>query len=211
MPIFKIDAAALCIAHTFLDTKCGAFQCRKVYIEKSGKDAIRMTAMDGHKMISFHLCGANPSQEDFKPFGIRVDNAALKIIKPRKDKRFYLTLRVDDSAVGLEANGIPVSVEGALYTYDVSQIWERARTLLERENTFRPSVLPIKEFKHFDLSGFFGPCLFPSFVKAGQMTIVNFQGLPEGIAARGLIMQTSAGVDENKYAEIYGEDVPDWC
>ena len=211
MPIFKIDAAALCIAHTFLDTKCGAFQCRKVYIEKSGKDAIRMTGMDGHKMISFHLCGANPSLADFKPFGIRVDNAALKIIKPRKNKRFYLTLRVDDSAVGLEANGIPVSVEGALYTYDVDQIWERARTLLERENTFRPSVLPIKEFKYFDLSGFFGPCRFPAFIKAGRMTVVNFQGLPKGIAARGLVRQTSAGVDEKKYAEIYGEDVPDWC
>ena len=211
MPIFKIDAAALCIAHTFLDTKCRAFQCRKVYIEKSGKDAIRMTGMDGHKMISFHLCGANPSLADFKPFGIRVDNAALKIIKPRKNKRFYLTLRVDDSAVGLEANGIPVSVEGALYTYDVDQIWERARTLLERENTFRPSVLPIKEFKYFDLSGFFGPCRFPAFIKAGRMTVVNFQGLPKGIAARGVVRQTSAGVDEKKYAEIYGEDVPDWC
>lgn len=211
MPTFKIDAAALCIAHTFLDTKCGAFQCRKVYVEKSRADAIRLTGMDGHKMISFFLCGANPSQEDFKPFGIRVDNAALKVIKPRKNKRFYLTLRVDDSAVGLEANGLPVSVEGALYSYDVSQIWERARTLLERENTFRPSVLPIKEFKHFDLSGFFGPCLFPAFIKAGQMTVVNFQGLPEGIAARGLIMQTNAGINKEEYSKIYGEDVPDWC
>ena len=211
MSIFKIDAAALYIAHTFLDTKCGAFQCRKVYIEKSGKDAIRMTGMDVHKMISFQLCGAIPQQADFKPFGIRVDNAALKVIKPRKNKRFYLTLRVDDSAVGLEANGLPVSVEGALYSFDVSKIWDHARTLLERENTFRPSVLPIKEFKHFDLSGFFGPCLFPAFIKAGLMTVVNFQGLPEGIAARGLIMQTSAGVDENMYAEIYGEDVPGWC
>lgn len=211
MPIFKIDAAALCIAHTFLDAKCCAFQCRKVYIEKSSADAIRLTGMDGHKMISFLLHGANPSQEDFKPFGICIDNAALKAIKPRKNERFYLLLSVENQGIALEANGLPVSVEGALYSYDVTQIWERARKLLKEENNFRPSVLPIKEFKHFDLSGFFGPCLFPAFIKAGQMTIVNFQGLPEGIAARGLIMQTNAGINKERYFKIYGEDVPDWC
>ena len=162
-------------------------------------------------MISFFLRGANPSKEDFKPFGIYVNKEALKIIKPRKNERFYLRLTVEDQGIALEASGIPVSVEGALYDYDVSQIWECARQLLRGENNFRPSVLPIKEFRHFDLSGLFGPCLFPSFVKAGQMTVVNFQGLPEGIAARGLIMQTNAGINKEKYSKIYGEDVPDWC
>ena len=211
MPIFKIDAAALYIAHTFLDAKCDALWCQKVYIEKSGSNDVRLTGTDGHKMISFLLRGANPSQEDFKPFGIRVDNEALKILKPRKNKRFYLTLTEEDRGIALEANGIPVSVEGALYKFDVSQIWERARKHLERGNTFSASVLPIREFKYFDLSGFFGTCIFPAFIKAGQMTVVNVQGLPQDIAARGLIMQTNAGVDEKKYAEIYGEDVPDWC
>lgn len=86
MSIFKIDAAALYVAHTFLDEKCDAFWCRNVYVEKSRADAIRLTGMDGHKMISFCLHGSNPSLADFKPFGIHVDPAALKILKPRKKK-----------------------------------------------------------------------------------------------------------------------------
>ena len=211
MPIFKIDAAALCIAHNFLDAKRSRNETGFVFIEKSGANDVRLTGMDGHKMINFLLHNANPSGADFKSFGIYATQSVLKMIKPRKDVRVFLTLTDGESGAELEANEMTVALERVYYNFDVSSCWELARKQLSEGLAFIPSVLPIKEFKNFDLSGFFGPCLFPAFIKAGRMTVVNFQGLPEDIAARGLIMQTSAGVDENTYVEIYGEDVPDWC
>ena len=105
-----------------------------------------------------------------------------------------------------------VNVDGTNYNFDISSLWERARKQLSEGLTCIPSVLPIRDVKFFDLSGFFSHCLYPSFIKAGCMTIVNFQGLPEHqVEARGIIMQMREGEGSLYYAETFGEDVPDWC
>ena len=212
MPIFKIDAAALCIAHNFLDAKRSCNETGFVFVEKSGANDVRLTGMDGHKMINFLLHNANPSGADFKSFGIYATQPILKMVKPRKDARVCLTLTDGESGAELEANGMTVALERAYYNFDVSSLWERARKQLSEGLTFVPSVLPFRDVKLFDLSGFFSHCLYPSFIKAGRMTIVNFQGLPEHLVeARGIIMQMREGEGSLYYAETFGEDAPDWC
>lgn len=211
MPIFKIDAAALYIAHTFLDAKRSCNETGFVFVEKSGANDVRLTGLDGHKIINFLLRDANPSGADFKSFGIYAAQSVLKRVKPRKDARIYLTLSAEESGVVLEANGMTVALEMAYYSFDVSGLWERARKQLSEELTFVPSVLPIKDVKFFNLSSIFSRCLYPSFIKAGRMTIVNFQGLPENLEARGIIMQMVDGCDPARYQETFNDDVPDWC
>ena len=212
MPIFEIDAAALYIAHNFLDVKRSCNETGYVFIEKSGANDVRLTGMDGHKMINFLLHNANPSGADFKSFGIYVTQSILKMVKPRKDARVCLTLTNEESGAELEANGMTVAIGREYYNFDVSSLWETARKQLSGGLTFVPSVLPIRDVKLFDLSGFFSHCLYPSFIKAERMTIVNFQGLPEHqVEARGIVMQMSEGCEPENYAETFGEDVPDWC
>lgn len=212
MPTFKIDAAALYIAHNFLDAKRSCNETGFVFVEKSGANDVRLTGMDGHKMINFLLHNANPSGADFKSFGIYATQSILKMIKPRKEARVFLTLTDGESGAELEANGMTVALERVYYNFDVSSLWESARKQLSEGLTFVPSVLPFRDVKLFDLSGFFSHCLYPSFIKAGRMTLVNFQGLPEHVVeARGIIMQMREGEGSLYYAETFGEDVPDWC
>lgn len=211
MPIFKIDAAAICIAHNFIDVKSYNTETGFVFIEKYGANDVRMTGMDGHMLICFRLHNANPSGLDFKQFGFRVDSAALKMLKPKKDKTAFINLAADDSGVELEANGMTIKAEMALHPFDVSAIWERVRRNVEKGCDFAPSVLPLKHLKICDFSGFFSRSTRPAFIKANSMTIVNFQGLPEHLEARGIVMQMSEGCKPEDYAETFGEDVPDWC
>ena len=211
MPIFKIDAAALYIAHEFLDAKRSCNETGFVFIEKSGANDVRMTGMNGHMLICFRLHNANPSGLDFKPFGFRIDSAALKMLKPKKDKTAFINLAADDSGVELEANGMTIKAEMTLHPFDVSAIWERVRRNVEKGCDFAPSVLPLKQLKICDFSGFFSGSTRPAFIKANSMTIVNFQGLPEHLEARGIVMQMREGSKPEEYAETFGEDVPDWC
>lgn len=211
MPIFKIDAAALCIAHNFIDVKSYNTETGFVFIEKYGANDVRMTGMDGHMLICFRLHNANPSGSDFQPFGFRVDSGALKMLKPKKDKTAFINLAADDSGVELEANGMIIKAEMTLHPFDVSAIWERVRRNAEKGCDFAPSVLPLKQLKICDFSGFFSRSTRPAFIKANSMTIVNFQGLPEHLEARGIVMQMSEGCKQEDYAETFGEDVPDWC
>lgn len=211
MPIFKIDAAAICIAHNFIDVKSYNDETSFVFIEKYGANDVRMTGMDGHMLICFRLHNANPSGSDFQPFGFRVDSAALKMLKPKKDKTAFINLAADDSGVEFEANGTTIKAETTLHTFDVSAIWERVRQKMENGCNFAPSVLPMKQLKICDFSGFFSGSTCPAFIKANSMTIVNFQGLPEHLEARGIVMQMSEGCKPEDYAETFGEDVPDWC
>ena len=211
MPIFKIDAAALCIAHNFIDVKSYNDETSFVFIEKYGANDVRMTGMDGHMLICFRLIYANPSGLDFQPFGFRVDSAALKMLKPKKDKTAFINLAADDSGVELEANGMTIKAEMTLHPFDVSAIWERVRRNVEKGCDFAPSVLPLKQLKICDFSGFFSGSTRPAFIKANSMTIVNFQGLPEHLEARGIVMQMREGCKPEDYAETFGEDVPDWC
>lgn len=211
MPTFKIDAAALYIAHNFLDAKRSCNETGYVFIEKSGANNVRLTGMDGHKMITFLLHNANPSGADFKSFGIYATQSILKLIKPRKTARVRLTLTDGESGAGLEVNEMAVALEREYYNFDVSSFWGWARKQLSEGLTFVPSVLPIRDIKLFDLSSFFSHCLYPSFIKAGHMTLVNFQGLPEHLEARGIVMQMREGLEPEDYAETFGEDVPDWC
>lgn len=211
MPTFKIDAAAFYIAHTFLDAKRSCNETGFVFVEKSGVNDVRLTGLDGHKMINFLLRDANPSGADFKSFGIYANQSVLKMVKPRKDARIYLTLSAEESGAELEANGMTAALEMSYYSFGVSGLWERARKQLSEELTFVPSVLPIKSVKFFDLSGIFSRCLYPSFIKAGQITVVNFQGLPENLEARGIIMQMAEGYEPYRYTEMFLDDVPDWC
>ena len=211
MPIFKIDAAALCIAHNFIDVKSYNDETSFVFIEKYGANDVRMTGMDGHMLICFRLHYANPSGLDFQPFGFRVDRAALKMLKPKKDKTAFINLAADDSGVEIEANGMTIKAEMTLHPFDVSAIWERVRRNVEKGCDFVPSVLPLKQLKICDFSGFFSRSTCPAFIKANSMTIVNFQGLPEHLEARGIVMQMREGCKPEDYAETFGEDVPDWC
>lgn len=211
MPIFKIDAAALCIAHNFIDVKSYNDETRFVFVEKSGANDVRMTGLDGHMLICFRIHNANPSGLDFQPFGFRVDSAALKMLKRRKDATVFINLAVDDSGVELEANGMTIKAEMTLHPLDVSAIWERVRRNVEKGCDFAPSVLPLKQLKICDFSGFFSGSTRPAFIKADSMTIVNFQGLPEHLEARGIVMQMSEGCNPEDYAETFGEDVPTWC
>ena len=211
MPIFKIDAAALCIAHNFIDVKSYDTETSFVFIEKYGANDVRMTGMEGHMLICFRLHNANPSGLDFKPFGFRIDSAALKMLKPKKDKTAFINLAADDSGVELEANGMTIKAEMTLHPFDVSAIWERVRRNVKKGCDFAPSVLPLKQLKICDFSGFFSGSTRPAFIKANSMTIVNFQGLPEHLEARGIVMQMLEGEDSLHYAETFGEDVPDWC
>ena len=211
MPIFKIDAAALCIAHNFIDVKSYNDETSFVFVEKSGANDVRMTGMDGHMLICFRLQNANPSCSDFQPFGFRVDSAALKMLKPKKDRTAFINLAADDSGVELEANGMTIKAEMTLHPFDVSAIWERVRRNVEKGCDFAPSVLPLKQLKICDFSGFFSGSTRPAFIKANSMTIVNFQGLPEHLEARGIVMQMREGSKPEEYAETFGEDVPDWC
>ena len=211
MPIFKIDAAALCIAHNFIDEKSCNTETGFVFIEKYGANDVRMTGMEGHMLICFRLHNANPSGLDFQPFGFRVDSAALKMLKPKKDKTAFINLAADDSGVELEANGMTIKAEMTLHPFDVSAIWERVRRNVEKGCDFAPSVLPLKQLKICDFSGFFSGSTRPAFIKANSMTIVNFQGLPEHLEARGIVMQMREGCKPEDYAETFGEDVPDWC
>ena len=211
MPIFKIDAAALCIAHNFIDVKRSCTETGFVFIEKYGANDVRMTGMDGHILICFRLHYANPSGLDFQPFGFRVDRAALKMLKPKKDKTAFVNLVADDSGVELEANGMSIKAEMTLNPFDVSAIWERLRRNVKKGCDFAPSVLPLKQLKICDFSGFFSGSTRPAFIKADSMTIVNFQGLPEHLEARGIVMQMREGCKPEDYAETFGEDVPDWC
>ena len=211
MPIFKIDAAALCIAHNFIDVKSYNDETSFVFIEKYGANDVRMTGMDGHMLICFRLQNANPFGLDFQPFGFRVDSAALKMLKPKKDKTAFANLAADDSGVEIEANGMTIKAEMTLHPFDVSAIWERVRRNAEKGCDFAPSVLPLKQLKICDFSGYFSRSTRPAFIKANSMTIVNFQGLPEHLEARGIVMQMSEGYKPEDYAETFGEDVPDWC
>ena len=211
MPIFKIDAAALYIAHNFIDVKSYSDETSFVFVEKSGANDVRMTGMDGNMLICFRLQNANPSGLDFQPFGFRVDSAALKMLKPKKDKTAFINLAADDSGVELEANGMTIKAEMTLHPFDVSAIWERVRWNVEKGCDFAPSVLPLKQLKICDFSGFFSGSTRPAFIKANSMTIVNFQGLPEHLEARGIVMQMREGCKPEDYAETFGEDVPDWC
>ena len=211
MPIFKIDAAALCIAHNFIDVKSYNDETRFVFVEKSGANDVRMTGMDGHMLICFRIHYANPSGLDFQPFGFRIDSAALKMLKPKKDKTAFINLAADDSGVELEANGMTIKAEMTLHPFGVSAIWERVRLNVKKGCDFAPSVLPLKQLKICDFSGFFSGSTRPAFIKANSMTIVNFQGLPEHLEARGIVMQMSEGYKPEDYAETFGEDVPDWC
>ena len=211
MPIFKIDAAALCIAHNFIDVKSYNTETGFVFIEKYGANDVRMTGMDGHMLICFRLHNANPSGSDFQPFGFRIDSAALKMLKPKKDKTAFINLAADDSGVELEANGMTIKAETTLHPFDVSAIWERVRLNVKKGCDFDPSVLPLKQLKICDFSGYFSRSTYPAFIKANSMTIVNFQGLPEHLEARGIIMQMREGEGSLYYAETFGEDVPDWC
>lgn len=210
MPIFKIDAAAICIAHNFINFKSYNDETRFVFVEKSGANGVRMTGMDGHMLICFRLQNANPSGSDFQPFGFRVDSAALKMLKPKKDKTAFINLATDDSGVELEANGLTIKVEMTLHPFDVSAIWERVRWNVKKGSDFAPSVLPLKQLKICDFSGFFSGSTRPAFIKANSMTIVNFQGLPEHLEARGIVMQMLEGCKPEDYAETFGEDVPEW-
>ena len=211
MPIFKIDAAALCIAHNFIDVKRSCTETGFVFVEKSGANDVRMTGMDGHILICFRLHYANPSGLDFQPFGFRVDSGALKMLKPKKDKTAFINLAADDSGVELEANVMTIKAEMTLNPFDVSAIWERVRRNVEKGCDFAPSVLPLKQLKICDFSGFFSGSTRPAFIKADSMTIVNFQGLPEHLEARGIVMQMREGCKPEDYAETFGEDVPDCC
>ena len=211
MPIFKIDTAALCIAHNFIDVKSYNTETGFVFIEKYGANDVRMTGMDGHMLICFRLHNANPSGLDFQQFGFRVDSAALKMLKPKKDKTAFVNLAADDSGVELEANGMTIKAEMTLHPFDVSAIWERVRLNVKKGCDFAPSVLPLKQLKICDFSGFFSGSTRPAFIKANSMTIVNFQGLPEHLEARGIVMQMREGLKPEEYAETFGEDVPDWC
>ena len=211
MPIFKIDAAALCIAHNFIDVKRSCTETSFVFIEKYGANDVRMTGMDGHILIRFRLHYANPSGLDFQPFGFRVDSGALKMLKPKKDKTAFVNLVADDSGVELEANGMTIKAEMTSHPFDVSAIWERVRRNVKKGCDFAPSVLPLKQLKICDFSGFFSRSAYPAFIKADSMTIVNFQGLPEHLEARGIVMQMREGCKPEDYAETFGEDVPDWC
>lgn len=211
MPIFKIDAAALCIAHNFIDVKSYNTETGFVFIEKYGANDVRMTGMDGHMLICFRIHNANPSGLDFQQFGFRVDSAALKMLKPKKDKTAFINLAADDSGVELEANGMTIKAEMTLRPFDVSAIWERVRRNVKKGCDFAPSVLPLKQLKICDFSGFFSRSTRPAFIKADSMTIVNFQGLPEHLEARGIVMQMREGCKPEYYAETFGEDVPDWC
>ena len=162
-------------------------------------------------LICFRLHNANPSGLDFQQFGFRVDSAALKILKPKKDKTAFINLAADDSGVELEANGMTIKAEMTLHPFDVSAIWERVRQNVKKGCNFAASVLPLKQLKICDFSGFFGGSTRPAFIKANSMTIVNFQGLPEHLEARGIVMQMREGSKPEEYAETFGEDVPDWC
>ena len=51
MPIFKIDAAALCITHNFIDVKSYKDETSFVFIKKYGANDVRMTGTDGHMLI----------------------------------------------------------------------------------------------------------------------------------------------------------------
>lgn len=211
MPTFKIDAAAIYIAHNFLDAKRSRNETGFVFVEKSGENDVRLTGADGHKMINFLLHNANPSGADFQPFGFRIDSASLKMFKPKKDETAFVTLAADDSGVEIEANGMAIKAERTLQPFDVSAIWEHARKNIEKGCNFAPSVLPLKQLKICDFSGFFSRSTHPAFIKADIMTIINFQGLPEHLEARGIVMQMSEGRKPEDYAETFGEDVPDWC
>ena len=211
MPIFKIDAAALCIAHNFINFKSYNDETRFVFVEKSGANDVRMTGMDGHMLICFRLHNANPSGLDFQQFGFRVDSAALKMLKPKKDITAFINLAADDSGVELENNGMTIKAEMTLHPFDVSAIWERVRRNVEKCCDFAPSVLPLKQLKICDFSGFFSGSTHPALIKANSTTIVNFHGLPEHLEARGIVMQMSEGCKQEDYAETFGEDVPDWC
>ena len=173
MPIFKIDAAALYIAHNFLDVKRSCNETGYIFIEKSGANDVRLTGMDGHKMINFLLHNANPSGADFKSFGIYATKSVLKTIKPRKDARVFLTLTDGESGAELEANGMTVSLERVYYNFDVSSLWERARKQLSEGLAFIPSVLPFRDVKLFDLSGFFSHCPY-QFTFIHQKTLHSF-------------------------------------
>lgn len=211
MPTFKIDAAALCIAHNFIDVKTYNDETSFVFIEKYGANDVRMTGMDGHMLICFRLHNANPSGLDFQPFGFRIDSVALKMLKPKKDKTAFINLAADTSGVELEANGMTIKAKTTLHSFDVFAIWERVRLEVKKGCDFAPSVLPLKQLKICDFSGFFSRSTRPAFIKVNSMTIVNFQGLPEHLEARGIVMQTSEGCKPEDYAETFGEDVPDWC
>ena len=211
MPIFKIDAAALCIAHNFLDVKRSCNETGYIFIEKYGANDVRMTGMDGHMLICFRLHNANPSGLDFQQFGFWVDSAALKMLKPKKDKTAFINLAADDSGVELEANGMTIKAEMTLHPFDVSAIWERVRRNVEKGCDFAPSVLPLKQLKICDFSGFFSGSTRPAFIKANSMTIVNFQGLAERLEWVRIVMRMSEGCKREAYAETFGEDVPYWC
>ena len=104
-----------------------------------------------------------------------------------------------------------IKAETTLHPFDVSAIWELVRRNVEKGCNFSPSVLPLKQLKICDFSGFFSRSTRPAFIKADSMTIVNFQGLPEHLEARGIVMQMHEGYKPEDYAETFGEDVPDWC
>lgn len=211
MPIFKIDAAALYIAHTFLDAKCSCNETSHVFIEKSGANNVRLSALDGHKLISFFLRDANPSGLDFDQFGLRIDSAALKTLKPKKDTIAFVDLAADDCGVEVEANGMTIKTEMTLKPCNISQFWERVRKCAEKDSDFRPSVIPMKAMKAYDFSGFFSASTYPAFIKVKSMTVVNIQGLPQHMEARGIVMQMKEALEPYAYFETFGEDVPDWC
>lgn len=211
MPIFKIDAAALYIAHTFIDVKSYDYETRHVFVEKSGANDVRLSAIDGHKLISFLLRDANPSGIDFDQFGFRIDSAALKMLKPKKDKTSFINLDEDDSGVEIEANGMTIKAEMTLQPLNISQFWERVRKCAEKDSDFRQSVIPMKDLKAYDFSGFFSASTRPAFIKVESMTVVNIQGLPQHVEARGIVMQMKEALEPYSYFETFGENVPYWC
>ena len=196
----SINRGTLYVASTFTDLKSDLDIVRRVWIEKCGDHDIKMSALDGHMMITFLLKNANLEGKEFEPFGLWITDNLKKSLKPAKRdvlSDISLLLDEEENLASLALSSEATSTANVSFNKDaslqISRIWERYKAYEAKEEKItmpRVSTLNPKQMRLFDLSAVFQNCAFPSFVKTEMASIVNFSGLPEDIDARGLIMHS---------------------
>ena len=216
----SINRGALYLASTFTDSRVNFDIASRVWFERSGDHDIKMSALDGHMLITFLLKNANLEKKEFETFGLRITDNLKKALKPSKKDAFSnisLYINEEEKQSTLVFSSEITSMADASFNQEtslqISRIWERFKTYEAKEEKIimpRVSTLNLKQIRLFDFSAFFPSCAFPAFVKAGEASVVNFNGLPENIEARGIVMHSANSSDRQEYEEIYGENFPDW-
>lgn len=212
----RLNTAALAAAHSFLlPPKQRDIPTGRVWVECASGTAVRLHALDGYHYICFLLREGNPSGAPFQTFGFRLTPTELRSIfhGPKFCTESVYVDDLDGSSPKLRTPSIMMTLKlaSASDAPDFRKFWMRLDDAGDPPlpNT---SVLPSRAAELFDLRKYFSAVYeAPAFVRRGrEMTGVIISGLPDGIDARGIVMQMKASGSQEVFDEHFGPLVPFW-